>query len=226
MVACNGREWAQAPPARRALPGVVDVWRADLAGAAQIYGELLSEDERARVRRFIRTEHGGHWATARGILRAMLAGYLDADPRSLRFELGAHGKPALVGAEATLRFNISHARDTALYVIAAGREVGVDVEHEDRRVDAVAVARRIFGVREAERLSALDPLSQQRQFLRAWVRHEAIVKCLGTGIGAYRSEDSGADAPWVAALEVGPHTVGAVAAAGAPPELRCWQWPA
>lgn len=226
MVDSNGREWAQAPPARRALPGVVDVWRADLAGASQTYGELLSEDERARVSRFIRTEHGGYWATARGILRALLAGYLDADPRSLRFELGDHGKPALAGAETTLRFNTSHARGTALYAIASGCEVGVDVEHEGRCVDAVAVARRIFGAREAERLRALDPLSQKRQFLRAWVRHEAIVKCLGTGIGADRSEDSGADAPWVTALEVGPHTVGAVAASGAPPELRCWQWPA
>ena len=138
MVDSSGREWAQAPPARRALPGVIDVWRADLAGASHTYAELLSEDERARVVRFIRTEHGGYFSTARGILRALLAGYLDADPRSLRFELGAHGKPALAGAETTLRFNISHARGTALYAIACGCEVGVDVEHEDRRVDAVA----------------------------------------------------------------------------------------
>ncbi len=226
IASSTGCVWAPAPPLPSVTPGVVDVWQADLAGASQIYGELLSDDERARVARFVRTEHGGYWSAARGILRALLGGYAGADPRSLRFELGPYGKPELAGLHTHLRFNISHARDTALYAVAAGLEVGVDVEHEDRRVDAVRVARRIFGEDEAARLSALQPGTRRREFLRAWVRHEAIVKCLGTGIGGYRSEDAGADTPWVKELPVGSHTVGAVAVSGAPGELRCWQWPA
>jgi 4'-phosphopantetheinyl transferase len=207
----------------------VDVWRADLAAAGPGYRELLSDDERERVRRFVRTEHGGHWSSARGILRALLGRYLDADPRSLQFELGPHGKPALAGLQTTLRFNISHARSIALYAISDAREVGVDVEHEDRRVNAVALARRIFGAEEADRLQTLDPVSRRREFLRAWVRHEAVVKCLGTGIGAYRNQPAGNKPPWVTELSVGPGAVGAVAVSevgGGGFTLRCWEWPA
>ena len=167
------------------------------------------------------------WSAARGILRALLGGYLEADPALAALRARTPRQACARRRSRQSSASTSPTRGgTALYAVACGREVGVDVEHEDRRVDAVRVARRIFGAQEAERLSALDPISRKREFLRAWVRHEAIVKCLGTGIGAYRSEDIGADVPWVTELEVGPRTVGAVAVSGAALELRCWQWPA
>ena len=181
--------------------------------------------------RFAGTEHGRRWQAARGILRALLAAYLDADPRALRFELGPHGKPALAqqsgDSPTALRFNLSHAGGTALYAVAAGREVGVDLEREGRRFNAVAVARRIFGAEEAESLAALDPASRDREFLRRWVRHEAVVKCAGTGIGAAMEEtDRPQPEPWVAEVDVGPGAFAAVAGTGNRCELRCWQWPA
>ena len=66
---------------------------------------------------------------------------------------------------------------------------------------------------------------EQRELLRAWVRREAALKCLGTGLGA--PHPAAADkAPWVTELEVGAGATAAVAAAAAPSELRCWRWPA
>jgi 4'-phosphopantetheinyl transferase len=225
----TGSHWAPAPAVVRAGPGVVDVWRADLAVASSSYRDLLSRDELERVERFIRTTHGGWWASARGILRALLARYLDTDPRALRFTAGAHGKPALAEPATTLRFNMSHAGPAALYAVTDGSEVGVDLEREDRRVDPVRVARRIFGADEAARLGALDPPARQREFLREWVRHEALVKCLGTGIGAYRAGPQLTDRPSVCELDVGPGSVAAVAIAVAKErpevELRHWEWP-
>ncbi|HUO74061.1 MAG TPA: 4'-phosphopantetheinyl transferase superfamily protein [Solirubrobacteraceae bacterium] len=226
MRSASGTEWAPAAHSPRLAEGVVDVWRADLDGPGASYADLLSDDERARAARIIRPGHGRRWAAARGILRALLAGYVGGDPRTLRFELGPYGKPALAGQDADVRFNVSHAGGAALYALAAGREVGVDVEHEDRRVDAVRVARRIFGAEEAARLSALEPAARTREFLRAWVRYEATVKCLGTGIGAFDRPDLAPNPPAVTELAVGPRTLGAVAVAIAAVELRCWTWPA
>jgi 4'-phosphopantetheinyl transferase len=210
---------------RTVEPGFIDVWSANLANADESYAQLLSDDERERVSRFIRTAHGGRWATARGILRALLAEYLDIDPQSLRFELGEHGKPAIAEPRTNLRFNVSHARSTALIAIADGAEIGVDVEHLDRRVDAVRVARRIFGADEAGRLQTLDPDARQREFLRAWVRHEAIVKCLGTGIGAYRTAEHAGAEPSVIELDLGQATLGALAAIDHALQVRCHEWP-
>ncbi len=81
------------------------------------------------------------------MLRLLLARYLDADPRELRFELGAHGKPALEGG-ADLRFNLSPSGELLLVAVATGMEVGVDVEVAPERgrgeIDEPAIAARTY----------------------------------------------------------------------------------
>ena len=142
--------WDPGPSHPRLADATVDVWRADLAAVAE-RGDgrtLLSDDERERAARFARPEDGERWAAARGILRALLGAYVDADPHALRLEQGPHGKPRLAG-EDRLRFNLSHSGDVVLYAFALDREVGVDVELPRRAVDHVAIARRILGDGEA-----------------------------------------------------------------------------
>jgi 4'-phosphopantetheinyl transferase len=183
----------------------------------------------------VRTADGIRWAHARGILRAVLARYTDADPRALRFAEGPRGKPELTGARddaqagtasaGRLRFNLSHSGGALLVAIALDREVGVDIELPRRSVDHVAIARRILGDEEAARLAALDGPTREREFLRAWVRWEAVLKCRGTGIGGADDPSTGPD-PWVIELEVGPPAAAALAAEDGPCTVRCWQWPA
>ena len=189
---------------------------------------LLSEDERERAARYVRAEDGDRWAHARGILRAVLGRYADVDPRSLRFAQGPHGKPqaAAVGdVPAGLRFNLSHSGDVLLVAVALDREIGVDVELPRRATDHVEIARRILGDEEAERLAALDEPTREREFLRAWVRWEAVLKCRGTGIGGADDPPTGPD-PWVVELDIGPLAAAALAATDGPCSVRCWQWPA
>jgi len=214
--------WSEPRATPRLSDGVVDVWRADLAVAGEPERSLLSPAERARADRFVRPEDGRRWARARGILRALLGDYADADPAELRFEEGAHGKPALVGHR--LRFNLSHSGDTALYALALGVEVGVDVELPRRELDHVALAARALGAETAARLEALDPAAREREFLRAWVRWEAVLKCRGTGIGGVEEAPAG-PAPWVRELDLGEAGAAALAVADSGAMLRCWRWP-
>jgi len=112
-----------------------------------------------------------------------------------------------------------------LIAVALDREAGVDVELPRRNVDHVAIARRILGDEEADRLAALDEGPREREFLLAWVRWEAVLKCRGTGIGGADDASTGPD-PWVAQIDVGPPAAAALAAEGGPCQVRCWQWPA
>jgi 4'-phosphopantetheinyl transferase len=215
----------------------VDVWRADLALGTDDLQAFLSDDERERAARFVRAEDGARWARARGILRALLARYTDdTDPRALRFTTGPYGKPLLTGGRdgaamaatptgARARFNLSHSGDVLLVAVALDREVGVDVELPRRSVDHVAIARRILGDDEAERLQALDPPAREREFLRSWVRWEAVLKCRGVGIGGADDPPAGPD-PWVCELDVAPPAAAALAVERGPCEVRCWRWPA
>ncbi len=199
-------------PYRLPRPGlaesVVDIWRVELA-----------------------TAEGG--ICARGLLRVLLGRYLACDPRALSFVIGPHGKPALRGRE-PIGFNMSHSGSLVLYAFTAGTPVGIDVEMLDRRVrgsDYVALASRAFGPDCARRLAALDPEARRLEFLRAWVRHEAVLKCRGSGLLATRRADvtgsiaaSGPSEPWVSELDLGPLALAAVAVEGGPRELRHRDW--
>jgi 4'-phosphopantetheinyl transferase len=230
--------WTPGPLHPRLADGAAHVWRADLATVPQALGELLSGEERARAARLVNARSGELWRRSRGLLRTLLGRYLGHDPSSLRFALGAHGKPALVcDGEDPLSFNMSHSGSTALYAFSSAGEIGVDVEMALRRIDEVAVAHRTLGRTTAERLAGLDPATRRLEFLRAWARHEATLKCLGLGIGGVGIGESradvigeqraDADVPelWVSELELGDlDAAAAVAAERRPRALSCWQW--
>jgi 4'-phosphopantetheinyl transferase len=214
--------------------GVVDVWRADLAAdAGEGLAMLLAPDERERAARFAQPDDGRRWARGRGILRALLGRYLDADPAALRFVEGEHGKPALAGegagavaaGGAPMELNLSHSGDVALYAFARGRAVGVDVELARRPVDAVAIARRVLGAETAAALAAIENGEERdRAFLCAWSRHEAALKCRGTGIGAAAAGIAPQEGLWIVELDVGLDGAAALAVDGPPCELRRFAW--
>ena len=238
--------WTPGPDCPLLAEGAVHVWRADLEAVTDDLGGLLCGEERARAERFLRERDRKLWMRSRGVLRALLGRYLQVDARTLRFSPGAHGKPALIddragssttqasvpASSARISFNLSHSGRLALYAFTPTAAVGVDVELVRRPIDVLAIARRTFGAAEAQRLEGLDQATREREFLRAWVRHEAELKCLGDGIGGASSgigaagTDIGGPRPWIAELEVGPRAAAAVAVELPPRELRCWDWPA
>lgn len=208
--------------------GAVHIWRADLdvVGVGDRLDRLLPAQELARAQRISSERGRRRWMAAHGVLRALLGDYLDEDPSMLRFAVEGRGKPVLAPhAKAQLHFNLSHSGGLALYAVTEMCEVGVDVETRERPLDEPALAERIFGAAEVERLRTLDPQSRRVEFLRAWVRHEAEAKRTGAGIAADGAQSVG-EIPWIAELDAGPGAFAAVALARAPDELSCLEWPA
>jgi 4'-phosphopantetheinyl transferase len=242
--------WAPGPLRPLLADGALHVWRADLTTVAADVGALLCEEERARAERFVNARDGELWRSARGLLRLLLGRYLDLEPKSLRFTLGQYGKPALqrhadetyaphsapadVSRDVPLSFNMSHSGELGLYAFAARGGIGVDVEVARRPIDELAIAARALPAGEAQRLQTLEPAARRREFLRAWTRHEATLKCLGVGIGggggdvrdtARESIAEGLGAPlWIAQLELGSDAAAAVATEMPTRELRRWEW--
>jgi phosphopantetheinyl transferase len=214
--------WPQGPSHARLRTGVVDVWRAQLSCVSDEVLLSLSAEERARAAGYARPPAGQSWASARGVLRDLLARYLDAEPATIAFRVDRHGKPAVaVPARTTaLSFSVSHSSALALYAFSRQAAVGVDVQvARSRRADVTAIARRAFGAPEARRLARLDPAAREREFLRAWTRYEATLKCRVAGADGGRQRR-----PWIAQLDVGRGAAAAVALGSAPVEVRCWSW--
>jgi 4'-phosphopantetheinyl transferase len=142
--------------------------------------EGLAPEEHERAARFHFPIHRRHFIACRGMLREILAGYLEMVPAAVRFSYNAYGKPAVL--DSGLRFNLSHSGGWALFAVTEGREVGIDIERIEARVAQEQIPERFFSSCEVAQLRAL-PLEQQTDaFFRCWTRKEAYIKARGLGL--------------------------------------------
>ena len=250
----NLAEWHALPDTLMLTDDDVHVWRASLALSSpwlQHLRSTLVADELHRALRFHFQVDRERFIAARGLLRIILARYLDLEPGQLRFSYGPGGKPWLAPGQAAggLSFNLSHSHDLALFAFARGREVGVDVERVGRDVLEKGLAERFFAPGEVAALQALPPDRQVEAFYHVWTCKEAYLKARGEGLLVPLDEfevsvnpdapaallrvqgDPGETHRWslrtlypTGQLDAAPVYVGALAVAGHDWRLRCWQW--
>ncbi|WP_326747287.1 4'-phosphopantetheinyl transferase family protein [Streptomyces virginiae] len=191
------------PPVR---PGELHVWWLTVPPAGtgtKTAARLLDPQQRERVARLKRPLHRHRKIMAHAGLRVLLAGHLGTLPSEVRLRRavcpacgGPHGRPYAAGGHG-LEFSMAHTGDGVLYAFARG-PVGVDVES-----DAVTArtARTVAGLLPASRRHALDALPEPerlRAFLGCWVRTEAYLKGIGTGLahGIGAAQGASADPAW------------------------------
>ena len=81
-----------------------------------------------------------------------------------------------------LRFNLAHSGDWALVAVAAGREVGVDVEQFRPMPEATPIARSQFSPAEVAALDTLVEAERPAAFFHIWACKEAFIKATGLGL--------------------------------------------
>jgi 4'-phosphopantetheinyl transferase len=146
---------------------------------------LLSEAERARQARFRFARDQDSYLLAHALVRGTLAALLGEDARALQFEDGEHGRPELVTPQTTprVRFNLSHTEGLVACAFALEHDVGVDVEHVDRRVEIAELSKSVFSPSERERLlGRADEHARRQRFFELWTLKEAYIKAVGKGL--------------------------------------------
>ena len=147
---------------------------------------LLSDEERARQQRFRFARDQDSYLLAHALVRRTLSELLGVPPAALAFEAGEHGRPELIAPRRAprLRFNLSHTEGLVACAFAVEHDVGVDVEHVDRRVEIEQLARSVFSEAERAALFALPTAQAQRvRFFELWTLKEAYIKAVGIGLG-------------------------------------------
>lgn len=142
--------------------------------------QTLSSEERRRARRLAFARDRRRFLVRRGLRRALLARYADRHPSELQLFETECGKPELRGGQVT--FSCSYSGGLALYAVASGRRVGIDVEGLRPVPGADEIARTLFNAAEYRILRGLPPRDRERAFLRCWTRKEAYAKARGTGL--------------------------------------------
>ncbi len=241
------------------------MWWVDLSVAHDGADAVLSPDELARAARFRYRRDRVRWTRAREAVRHILAGYLGQPPHDLRFTTsgtpeamprppspiepgtGSGGvrafsaKPALAN-DPRLRFNLAHAGDRAVLAVAWEREVGIDLEPVDTKLDLPPLLIAACTPSEIIGIEALPPDQRSQGFLACWTAKEAYFKAIG--IGLFREprtleleflidrrvvvHDAQGDDPlrWdVRLLDAGPGWVAALAVASSDGHLCTFTWP-
>ncbi len=151
--------------------------------ARALYLPRLSDAERAQHARFRFDEDRHTYLVAHALVRTVLGGMLGVAETALEFEAGAHGKPELITPAGTdVRFNLSHTRGLVACVIARVCDVGVDVEHVDRKLEIDSLTRSVLSPLEQASLAGLQGVARRERFFRHWTIKEAYVKAVGRGI--------------------------------------------
>jgi 4'-phosphopantetheinyl transferase len=187
----------------------VTVW---LAAPASVPEDLLSPAERVAASRFHRPADRAAYVTAHAARRRLVGARLRRAPDEIDFATapcpvcGApdHGRPVVAGGGA----EVSLSRTTGLVGVAlAPVVVGLDVEAVDRPVGLDDL---LPALHPAER----DLRPRRAAALRLWVRKEAYLKGLGTGLGRDPATvDVRADPPgwWIVDVDAGAGHLAAVA---------------
>jgi 4'-phosphopantetheinyl transferase len=77
---------------------------------------------------------------------------------------------------------MSDSHGLAIYAVARGRQVGIDLERLRPDVPCERMAKRFFAEAEVNALLALPANQRQEGFFNCWTRKEAYLKAIGKGL--------------------------------------------
>ncbi len=161
----------------------IAVWTIDLPkfyDLADSYILLLSQIEKEIANRFLFPHLRNHYLISHGIMRKLIASYLDQDPTQIEIKKTSFGKPFI--ANQSLSFNLSHSQDYAMIAFAFEREVGIDIEYKRKEIVEDDLARSILSFSEFKKYQELSLLQKIDYFFIQWTRKEAFLKALGIGL--------------------------------------------
>jgi len=174
-------------------PAIADVWFGNVDALGSTLDALcarhdpLSREDWDRAGRIADEQRRQRWIRTHTAVRILLAGQVGVDCARLAFARSPAGKPSLPGA--SIDFSLSHSGRLALIGICPTGHIGVDVE--TRLSVYIDPRRRSLIEAAAVELAGGWPISadsEDRRFIQAWTRLEALAKARGEGIGALLTE--------------------------------------
>jgi 4'-phosphopantetheinyl transferase len=165
-------------------PGVLHIWRSIYDPFTATKENFLSQEEQARHDRFHFAQDRLRFRFSHGLLRRLLASYLNQQPYEIQFCYTQYGKPYLETSEnqAGVEFNMSHSGDVILVGITRSIPVGVDVEKIEPLPDMDQIAARFFAKGEQIDLFSLSGPKKITAYYQCWTRKEAVIKASGEGL--------------------------------------------
>jgi 4'-phosphopantetheinyl transferase len=140
---------------------------------------LLSDEELERSKRLKVIEKQEQFIISRGILRLILASYLDLDPTAINIQLTPDGKPFLERSDLT--FNLSHSGNTLLLGVNKNLSLGIDIQRIYAISNLETIIENYFSENEKNYLKSRPADLLRDHFFSIWTAKEAYLKAIGKG---------------------------------------------
>ena len=169
--------------------GEVHVWTARLVDDHHVTTDLLRilcQEELARAAQFAFERDRQRFIQAHGIVRQILATYVNSDAAMLTFTRNPHGKPYIIRrvGDANLQFNVAHAGNCCALAVRLDHPVGIDIEQVRALLPADDIPLGYFTPAESHILADLGGSTRRDAFFALWTCKEAMVKGLGISLAA------------------------------------------
>jgi 4'-phosphopantetheinyl transferase len=144
----------------------------------------LSFDEIQRAARFVRTKDKQCFLFSHGMLRIVIAYYIESEPQDIIFTKNAFGKLSLMqkSSKNYIRFNMAHSEDIVAVAVTSQNKVGIDVEFIRDIEDAQTIVSQNFSPSEQVYLTDLPQNEFRNRFFTCWTLKEAFIKAIGKGL--------------------------------------------
>jgi 4'-phosphopantetheinyl transferase len=169
--------------------GEVHVWTARLIDDRHATPDFLCQEELARAAQFAFERDRQRFIQAHGIVRQILATYVNSDAATLTFTRNPHGKPYIIrgAGDANLEFNVAHAGHYCALAIRLDHPIGIDIEQVRDLLPADDIPLSFFTPAESHVLADLEGPTRRDAFFALWTCKEALVKGLGISLAAHLS---------------------------------------
>lgn len=165
---------------------LVELFFVRVANAPKRLVRLMSWRERTRARRFKDAASRAQFVAARCALRELLSRRLGVRPSTLAIRASPGCAPELPHSRWCL--SLSHGSRLCMIGLSRARRIGVDIEAVCEMPDVQNLARHCLHPAEQDWLSSQAVARRSLEFLRIWVRKEAVTKAAGSGL-AMRLDD-------------------------------------
>lgn len=148
------------------------------------YESLLSPEEKARKDRFRFVQHRHQYLVSRALVRTTLSRYAPVPPERWAFSRNEHGRPEIIRSDGMppLRFNLSHTSGIVACAVVLSRDIGIDVEDMERKINILQIANRYFSKPEIHSLTSLSEEKRRIRFFQYWTLKESYSKAKGVGL--------------------------------------------
>lgn len=152
-----------------------------MLGCLSEFRKILIEEEIDRANRFHFEKDRNNFVLSRGILRIILAHYLNKSPREIILHFNNYGKPFIREVK-NIEFNLSHSKDKLLLAFTNNIPVGIDIEFMNADFVKGDIAGKFFSPFEVSGLKKLPDELKIEGFYNCWTRKEALIKGIGKGL--------------------------------------------